>query len=90
MKVSKQILNVSLTITCVCSLIHSAQQRHHCWLVILNVSPHMFYATELPDRRVKGHVVGFGGPLCFCFLVFVQKMIQGALLVSDISSDLLG
>lgn len=50
-----------------CSLIHSVQQRHRCWLVILNVSPHMFYATEVPDLRVKGHVVGFEGPLCFCF-----------------------
>lgn len=65
MKVSKQILNVSLLITCMCSLIHSVQQHHCCWLVILNVSRHMFYATEDPDLRAKGHVVGFGGPLCF-------------------------
>lgn len=88
MKVSKQISNVWLTITCVCSLIHSVQQHHRCWLLILIVSPHMFYATEDPVFRVKGHVVGFRGPLCF--LVFVQKMIRGALLVSDTRSDLLG
>lgn len=50
----------------------------------------LFYATEDPDLRVKGHIVGFKGPWCFFKKIFVQKMIRGALLVSDICSDLLG
>lgn len=39
-------------------------------MVILNVSHHIFYATEEPDLRVKGHVVGFGGLLC----VFLKNL----------------